>query len=148
MSRYISADSLGIFIGLWTVVLILLEVLLLALAARRLPPDWLLLGLAGVCHDERPDLADQRPAVCAGDAGAGPRGCRVDETAVAARGAAGRAGGFVGHLLCRLCRARRPSIDRRPRPPGTPSAQYGRKYAKKAPAQSEAKTVPVPVVWS
>lgn len=48
MSRYISADSLGIFIGLWTVVLILLEVLLLALAARRLPPDWLLLGLAGV----------------------------------------------------------------------------------------------------
>lgn len=48
MSRYISADSLGIFIGLWTVVLILLEGLLLALAARRLPPDWLLLGLAGV----------------------------------------------------------------------------------------------------
>ena len=121
----------GHFYRLWTVVLILLEVLLLALAARRLPPDWLAAGPGRRCHDERPDLADQRPAVCTGDAGAGPRGCRVDETAVAARGAAGRAGGFVGRLLCRLCRARAHLLTRRPRLPGTPSAQYGRKYAKK-----------------
>lgn len=48
MSRYIGTDDAGIFIGLWTVVLILAELALLLLAARRLPPEWLLLGLAGV----------------------------------------------------------------------------------------------------
>ena len=48
MSDYIGTDANGMFLGLWTVAVILLEVLLLALAARRLTPDWLLLGLAGV----------------------------------------------------------------------------------------------------
>ena len=48
MCRYIGSDSVGIYIGLWTVVLIFAELLLLVLASRRLPPDWLLLGLAGV----------------------------------------------------------------------------------------------------
>lgn len=49
MCRYTDLEtSLGIYIGLWTVVVILLEVLFFALAARKLCPDWLLLGLAGV----------------------------------------------------------------------------------------------------
>lgn len=48
MSNYIGGDGVGVYIGLWTVILIPLEVLILTLAARRLPPDWLLLGLAGV----------------------------------------------------------------------------------------------------
>ena len=48
LSGYIGGDGVGIYIGLWTVALILIECLLFALAARRLPPDWLLLGLAGV----------------------------------------------------------------------------------------------------
>lgn len=49
MSRYAELETpLGIYIGLWTVAVILLEVLLFALAAGRLRPDWLLLGLAGV----------------------------------------------------------------------------------------------------
>lgn len=43
-----SADSSrAVYLGLWTAVLILIEAVLLALAARRLPPHWLLLGLAG-----------------------------------------------------------------------------------------------------
>lgn len=48
MSGYIGTDSTGVFLGLWTVALILLEVFLLFLVSRRLSPDWLLLGLAGV----------------------------------------------------------------------------------------------------
>lgn len=49
MCRYADTETpLGIYIGLWTVAVILLEVLLFALAAHRLRPDWLLLGLAGV----------------------------------------------------------------------------------------------------
>ncbi|MDD4850586.1 MAG: glycosyltransferase family 39 protein, partial [Gemmiger sp.] len=40
-------SPLAWFIGLWTVVLIMAEIALLAAAARRLPPDWLLLGAAG-----------------------------------------------------------------------------------------------------
>ena len=48
MSGYIGTDANGIFLGLWTVAVILTEVLLFVLAARRLTPDWLLLGLAGV----------------------------------------------------------------------------------------------------
>lgn len=49
MCRYADTQTpLGIYIGLWTVAVILLEVLLFALAAHRLRPDWLLLGLAGV----------------------------------------------------------------------------------------------------
>ena len=48
MSGQIGPDARGLFLGVWTVALIVLECLLLALAARRLPPDWLLLGLAGV----------------------------------------------------------------------------------------------------
>lgn len=37
----------ALYLGAWTVGVILAEALLLALAARRLPPHWLLLGLAG-----------------------------------------------------------------------------------------------------
>lgn len=49
MCRYVDIETpLGIYIGLWTVAVILLEVLLFALAAHRLCPDWLLLGLAGI----------------------------------------------------------------------------------------------------
>lgn len=49
MFRYADTETpLGIYIGLWTVAVILLEVLLFALAAHKLRPDWLLLGLAGV----------------------------------------------------------------------------------------------------
>ena len=49
MCRYADLETpLGIYIGLWTVAVILLEVLIFALAAHKLRPDWLLLGLAGI----------------------------------------------------------------------------------------------------
>lgn len=49
MCRYADFESsLGIYIGLWTVAVILLEILVYVLAAKKLRPDWLLLGLAGV----------------------------------------------------------------------------------------------------